>query len=220
MKHSTKNVLCTSTSKTLNRGTLTVLIIIFATSAALRLTSGSGVAIAQELQERAGRLNEADPDDRDSADLSDITPELIKLLHETKKRSADLDKREQKMKARTQVLELIEREIKEDIQRLEDAEANLRATMSLADQAAEQDISQLTSLYENMKPAQASELFELMEPSFAAGFLARMRSDAAAAVMAGLSPDHAYTISVVLAGRNAEVPREQVPAPDSEFRSD
>jgi flagellar motility protein MotE (MotC chaperone) len=35
-----------------------------------------------------------------------------------------------------------------------------------------------------------------------------MRPDAAAGIMAGLQPQTAYTISVVLAGRNAKVPTE------------
>ena len=50
-----------------------------------------------------------------------------------------------------------------------------------------------------------------MEPSFAAGFLGRMRADVAAAILAGLEPDLAYSISVELAGRNADVPREEIP---------
>lgn len=47
-----------------------------------------------------------------------------------------------------------------------------------------------------------------MDPGFAAGFLGRMRPEAAAGIMTGLSPETAYTISVVLAGRNADVPRD------------
>ena len=50
--------------------------------------------------------------------------------------------------------------------------------------------------------------FEEMTPEFAAGFMARMRPDTAAAVMAGLEPATAYSISVVIAGRNARVPTE------------
>jgi flagellar motility protein MotE (MotC chaperone) len=51
-------------------------------------------------------------------------------------------------------------------------------------------------------------LFETMAPDFAAGFLARMRPEAAAAVLSGMTPGAAYTVSVLLAGRNALVPRE------------
>jgi flagellar motility protein MotE (MotC chaperone) len=45
-----------------------------------------------------------------------------------------------------------------------------------------------------------------MDPKFAAGFLGRMRADSAAAIMAGMAPDAAYLVSVILAGRNADVP--------------
>ena len=96
----------------------------------------------------------------------------------------------------------------EDLARLETAEAELRATISVANAAAETDIARLTSVYENMKAENAAPLFQQMEPSFAAGFLGRMRPDAAAAILATLDPELAYTISVVLAGRNADVPVE------------
>ena len=91
--------------------------------------------------------------------------------------------------------------------------------MATADKAAENDIGRLTAVYENMKPDQAAALFRLMEPSFAAGFLGRMRPDSAAAILAGLEPDLAYSISVVLAGRNADVPREIVPMAPEEMPS-
>ena len=74
--------------------------------------------------------------------------------------------------------------------------------------AVENDLAALTSVYENMKPKEAAPLFEAMDPVFAAGFLARMRPEVAAGIMAKLSPDAAYSISVILAGRNANVPRE------------
>jgi hypothetical protein len=34
-----------------------------------------------------------------------------------------------------------------------------------------------------------------------------MRSEAAAGIMAGLSPQAAYSISVIMAGRNADAPK-------------
>ena len=91
---------------------------------------------------------------------------------------------------------------------LTQAEAALRDTIALADTAAESDLDRLTKVYENMKPKQAAALFEEMHPNFAAGFLGRMRPEAAAEIMAGLSPEAAHTFSVVMAGRNANVPTE------------
>ena len=91
---------------------------------------------------------------------------------------------------------------------LTEAEERLRATMAQSQAAAEDDIAQLTSVYENMKPKQASEVFARMTPEFAAGFLGRMRADAAAQILASLDPDKAYSISVLLAARNANAPTE------------
>ncbi len=196
------------------RGALTVIAAILLISGLLRIGTGSGAAIALEIKDAAASaLSSGGSDDPDLSGVADVAPDLIALLEDTKSREAAVAMREAELEARAQALALIEASITEDLRRIEQAEAELRATMAAADAAAETDIDKLTAVYENMKPDQASQLFQLMEPSFAAGFLGRMRADAAAAIMAGLTPDLAYTISVVLAGRNAEVPREPVPPP-------
>lgn len=196
------------------RGALTAIAAILLISGLLRLGTGSGAAIALEIKEAAENALSGRADDQPNLEgVVDVTPELIALLEQTKTREAAVSAREAELQARAQALALIESSIEEDLKRLEEAEAELRATMAAADAAAENDIDKLTAVYENMKPDQASQLFQLMEPSFAAGFLGRMRADAAAAILAGLTPDLAYTISVVLAGRNADVPREPVPPP-------
>lgn len=192
------------------RGALTIIAAVLFVSGALRFGTGPGAAIAQELMERADSMLGAGSPESDNP-VVDVTPELLALLEAAQVREAKLNAREAALEERLQALALVEAAIEDDILRLEQAEAELRATMATADKAAENDIGRLTALYENMKPDEASALFQLMEPSFAAGFLGRMRPDAAAAIMAGLPPDLAYTISVVLAGRNADVPREPVP---------
>lgn len=196
------------------RGALAAIALLLLSSGLVRLGTGSGAAIALEIKARAADLVDGGTEtSTDAPDVTDITPELLDLLRETRTREERVAEQEAALEARLQALQLVETAVASDIARLEEAEARLRATMALADEATENDIARLTSVYENMKPAQASALFQLMEPSFAAGFLGRMRSDAAAAILAGLDPDLAYSISVVLAGRNAEVPREPVPPP-------
>ena len=91
---------------------------------------------------------------------------------------------------------------------LKTAEEELRAVLALADGAAEGDLARLTAVYESMKPKDAIPLFEKMAPEFAAGFLGRMRPDAAGAILSGLPPDSAYSISAILAGRNATAPQD------------
>lgn len=191
------------------RGALVLIALLLVTSALVRFGAGPGAAIALELAD----LPLKEPKQVADPIIADITPDLVLLLEETKQKQKELLEREARLEARSQALALIEQTVEQDLARLEDAEEKLRATMVIADQAAEADLTRLTAVYENMKPDQASALFQMMEPSFAAGFLSRMRADAAAGILAGLEPDLAYSISVVLAGRNADVPRENVPKP-------
>lgn len=134
--------------------------------------------------------------------------DLRRMLDVFRERESRLVQREADLKNRLQALAVADSEIEKKIKDLTMAEERLRETIALAETASEDDLSKLTQVYENMKPKNAAALFETMDPEFAAGFLGRMRPEAAAGVMAGLSPQAAYTISVVLAGRNAEVPKE------------
>ena len=105
-------------------------------------------------------------------------------------------------------LALAEREATERLTQLQEAEQTLRATLEQVDVAAESDVERLVAVYENMKPKEAAELFAQMPPSFAAGFLALLTPQTAGQILALVPPDKAYSISVVLAGRNADLPNE------------
>lgn len=134
--------------------------------------------------------------------------DMAALIAEFQNREQRLNMREEQINARMQALVLADREIEQKLTRLADSEGSLRATLSLAATAAEDDISRLVTVYEAMKPKEAAILFEEMSPEFAAGFLGRMRPEAAAGILAGLKPQSAHSLSVILAGRNASAPRD------------
>lgn len=139
----------------------------------------------------------------------DVQAEVMRLAlmaRDLKVREDNVSQREFEVLQKTALIELSETRIREQLAQLEEAENQLRSTIALADRAAEDDLARLTAVYENMKPKEAAGLFEEMSPDFAAGFLSRMRPDAAALILAGLQASTAYSISVVMAGRNAEVP--------------
>jgi flagellar motility protein MotE (MotC chaperone) len=181
---------------------LTVIATLLAASAAIRFGAGPATAIAREV------ANLEAP----GAALSDAgcqTPEDVTLaLEALAEREERLVARRAEVDARIALLDEAEAAMEATLTELEDAEAELQATLSVASSAAENDIARLTAVYETMKPKQAAALFEQMDPEFAAGFLGRMRPEAAAAVMAGLDPQTGYTISVMLAARNADVPKD------------
>lgn len=196
------------------RGAVLAIALLLISSAVLRLGGGTGQAVAQALTQPMKPVANVEPEDvTPMAPTSSKTKtpldrtETGSLLGALREREQRVEALEQQMEMRRKALEVAEQEITKRLAILEQVETNLRQTIALADGAAEKDLASLTAVYENMKPKDAAALFETMEPGFAAGFLGRMRPDAAAAIMTGLPPEVAYSISVILAGRNANVPK-------------
>jgi flagellar motility protein MotE (MotC chaperone) len=174
-------------------------------SGLIRAGLGAGHAIAEEAAAVA-----PPPEDAPQGEAEVCLPEedTGALIEAFRTREARLVEREAALADRIQALNVAETEISEKLVALQEAEASLAATLALAESAAEDDLSRLTLVYENMKPADAAALFETMDAAFAAGFLGRMAPEAAAAVMTDLAPETAYLISAILAGRNAMAPTE------------
>jgi flagellar motility protein MotE (MotC chaperone) len=178
-----------------------VVALLLAGSAVLRLGDDAGRAYARvEAVETA-----APPPDPASCTPP---PDIAGLLDVFRKREDRIARQEAQIADRMQALSVADQTIARKLAALTEAEEKLRATLALADTAAEDDLIRLTAVYQNMKPAEAAALFEEMDPQFAAGFLGRMDPAAAAGVLAGLSPQAAYSVSVILAGRNANVPKD------------
>jgi len=171
---------------------------LLAVSGLIRLGGGASGAIAE--------IADMPPDAPvDAAAFSIANDEVLAALQAREQRLAE---RESQLADRAQALNVAEAEIREQLVALEAAEASLAALLALSESAAEDDITGLTEVYENMRPAEAAALFATMDPGFSAGFLSRMRPDVAAAIMGQLDPATAYSISVILAGRNAAAPTE------------
>jgi flagellar motility protein MotE (MotC chaperone) len=181
------------------RGALAIIGLLFLSSGALRFGTGIGEALAMETE--------------DAISAPDAAPQVCEALPASlaaalSARESAVSLGELALKDRLAALALAEATITQRLEELKGAEDALARTLSIADEAAEQDLARLTTVYETMKPKDAAALFETMAPAFAAGFLGRMQPQAAAAVLSGLKPETAYQISLVIAGRNAEAPTE------------
>ncbi|WP_116598801.1 MotE family protein [Primorskyibacter marinus] len=178
------------------RGTLSIIAGLLLASGIIRLGTHATSAFAfQSAPEVASTPIEEPQVCPDNTELEEVISAL-------KRREEKLDAREEEIARRSETLEIQQAEAEARIVSAKAEEEKLRLTMAAASSAAEDDVSQLTKVYANMKPKQAAGLFEEMDPEFAAGFLGRMAPGAAAQVMAGMTPKAAYAISVVLAGRN------------------
>lgn len=178
-------------------GTLPLLAIFLIASALVRLSGGPWMAMALNAAEKP-KAEAGAP-----AAPSVAVPEVLEAL---RRREEAVAREEARLNRRMEEVSAAEAQMRETLAALEAAEARLAATIAAADGAAENDLSQLTAVYETMKPKEAAPLFEAMDPAFAAGFLGRMRPDAAARILAGLTPETAYAISVILASRNSGAP--------------
>ena len=183
-------------------GALPILAGLLMASGLLRLGDGTGQAIAREI----GQITAMDH----SGAAAVCTPDedVAAVLAALQDREDRLAAREDAIAKREMMLEQADARIREQMELLTSAEAELDEMLKLADTAADDDLARLTAVYENMKPKDAAALFEQMAPQFAAGFLGLMRPDAAASIMTGLKPETAYSVSVMLAGRHANLPRE------------
>ncbi len=186
------------------RGALVIIATLLTGSALIRLGDNAGQALARAVDDTEMSVPQAMPGPQECK-----SPEgMLQMLEALRAREDKLAEQETALQDRMQALKIADREITGKLTALTTAEEKLRSTIALADSAAEDDLARLTKVYESMKPKQAAALFEEMNPDFAAGFLGRMRPEAAAGIMASLSPQAALTFSVVMAGRNANVPTE------------
>ncbi len=188
-------------SRKAGRGILMILALFLASAGALRFGQGVGAAMALSNEEQV-------PDVVDAAVPAICPAPPLALAEALSAREVALVAQEISLADRLAALALADEAITLRLAELQTAEAELKATLQIADGAAEDDLARLTAVYEAMKPVDAAAVFEKMAPEFAAGFLGRMRAESAANVLAGMKPEMAYEISVLIAGRNALAPKE------------
>lgn len=178
-------------------GSLFMLAVLFTLAALLRLGEGMGMALAFASETMASPAQACEADEG-----------AMRLLRSLQERENALTAREGEIADRNRALAIADERIQTRLATLIEAENDLAKTLTIADSAAEDDITRLVSVYESMKPKQAAPLFAAMAPEFAAGFLARMQPPSAAAILAQIDPAASYAISVIVAGRNANAPKQ------------
>lgn len=195
---------------------LTLIALCFIGSSAVRVVNADPASIQQVAALAAGvsaaatALTGGEAADVEKAAMVDCPTDTgaAELIAAIRAREKQLAASALRIADRERLLMVAEVKIGEQIDAMMAAEQSLSETLSLADNAAEKDIMRLVAVYESMKPKSAAPIFDAMDVQFAAGFLARMRKDAAAEILAGMSAENAYSVSVVIASRNARVPTE------------
>jgi len=180
--------------------TIYVLMVIFLWSAVCRIGPAANFAQAQSLDSTTS-------DDSASESTEGVGPfrTTEDFLRDLQQRERELVKQEHELRRLQKELNRSALDLEEQIIELKNAEDSLSETMAIADQIFEEDLQNLTRVYENMKPKNAANLFEEMAPEFAAGFLSKLSNEKAADILTFMDPKVAYSISVIIAGRNSEI---------------
>ena len=191
----------------LARGTLLFIFCMLISSALVRISSSAVLAMADEQQESSlSTPTSAEEDWRVPSPRNDT--ELNAVIQILKKREDKIRKHEQIISLREKALEETAKKINQRILALKDVEDQLQKTIVQVQTASESDLQKLIAVYENMKPKDAAKIFQAMDANFAAGFLALMQPTISASIMSELDAELAYSISAVLAGRNARAAKQ------------
>jgi flagellar motility protein MotE (MotC chaperone) len=172
---------------------------IFALSLVGRSVAVAGASPELKLDEQPATITEAVDEGAEPACVSE---EMLEVL---KDRRAEIDKRELELKERERTLEVVEKRLNERMTALDQTNAQLKTKLEMLQKNADEDLIHLADMYETMKPKQASIIFNQMDPVFAASFLRLMDSNNAGLIMANMESKKAYTISVIMANRNADM---------------
>ncbi len=133
------------------------------------------------------------------------TGQYSELMAAIRERSKMLDNKSVQIEDRIRTLEILEARIEEKLAELKRSNSELSELVAYANEASQEDISMLATMYEQMKPARAGEIFDKMNATFAAGFLTEMNSENAAAILTNMNTEKAYEASMIIASRNAAV---------------
>ena len=138
---------------------------LFFSSAIIRIVIGTTQVSASDVPidtaTTANSMEEQQVESSDDQSAANFKAgEITALLDALNSREKSLEQREMTVLERENIVKEARIEIEAKLAELQDAEKRLRETIALASVAAEDDLVNLTAVYESMKPKQAALLFE------------------------------------------------------------
>jgi flagellar motility protein MotE (MotC chaperone) len=148
----------------------------------------------------AQAMGEFDPLTATDAEI-ELLGKLAKRREELERRSADLDLRENLLKA-------TERRLDEKVAELRSIKATIEELLKKHEAENEAKLKSLVKIYENMKPKDAARIFERLELPILLDVVERMREAKTAPILADMEPAKAKTVTAALAERRS-LPKPQ-----------
>ncbi|WP_416899748.1 MAG: MotE family protein [Minwuia sp.] len=163
-------------------------------------------AMAEEKDDAGEKAAEAEagpePGTLAGRDPTTFSPAEIALLENLASRREEIEKRAAELDVRESLLAATEQRLDEKIADLKSLESRIENLVKKHDEAEEERMARLVTVYEKMKAKDAARIFEQIEMDILIDVAARMKEAKVADVMANMSAQRAQELTIELATRN------------------
>lgn len=131
-------------------------------------------------------------------------------------RRAELDKREQYLAMRENLIAAAEKRVEGRITALKQLQGDIEGLLGKRDEAEQKQLAALVKTYSTMKPKDAARIFNSLDEKVLLDVAQAMKPDVLGAIMAAMQPTEAQKLTVKLANRfkipdhQAQTPAQQV----------
>ena len=135
----------------------------------------------------------------DNLNAPSLSSSELKLLKELSKRRQELEKNQDDIEVKQQVLKATENKIDQKMVELKALQMQLEEVMKQYDQKEQGKILSLVKIYENMRPKDAAKIFDELEMPVLLQVVSNMKEIKVAPIIASMHPLKARDLSIELA---------------------
>lgn len=125
----------------------------------------------------------------------------IEVLERLVERRAELDRRNQELDMRDNLLKATEARIDDKISKLKEMEKTLNDLLQIHDDQEKTQLESLVKIYEKMKPKDAARIFNSLEMEILIDVASRIKEAKMAVILASMNSQRANKLTVELATR-------------------
>lgn len=170
---------------------------ILVNSAYAQTTNTEKAANLQEKEQTATQIKSIEAEQKGGL-INNLTRSEMELLKELSKRRETLDKEKADLNVREQVLKATENKIYKKVSELKTLQTQLEELMKQYEQKENSKILSLVKIYEAMKPKDAAKIFNELEMPVLLKVVSNMKEIKVAPVIASMDPVKARELSIEL----------------------
>ena len=129
---------------------------------------------------------------------SGFSKDEIHVLQDLSQRRKELDKEQETLSMRDNVLKATENKLDQKVQELQALQTQVSELMKGYDAQENAKFQSLVKIYENMKPREAAKIFDELDMPMLIQIVTRMKEVRVAPIIAAMSPSKAKELSVEL----------------------